>query len=45
MKPLLIEIGSEEIPARFIPKGLELLNDSFVQLFNQLSIDFGNIKE
>ncbi len=45
MKPLLIEIGSEEIPARFITKGLASLKESFTQLFDKASIEHGNIYE
>jgi glycyl-tRNA synthetase beta chain len=41
MKPLLIEIGSEEIPARFISKGLSLLKEGIIQLLNRESIDYG----
>lgn len=45
MRPLLIEIGSEEIPARFIPKGLALLKDELTQLFDSSSIEYGAISE
>jgi glycyl-tRNA synthetase beta chain len=43
MKPLLVEIGSEEIPARFISKGLSLLKEGIIQLLNRESIDYGKI--
>jgi len=45
MKPLLIEIGSEEIPARFISRGLALLRADIVQLLEKSSIAYGNISE
>lgn len=45
MKPLLLEIGTEEIPARFISKGLTSLKEEFIKLFNSLSIDYGKISE
>ncbi len=45
MKPLLIEIGSEEIPARFVSKGLAILKENFIRLFDELSVDYGNISE
>jgi glycyl-tRNA synthetase beta chain len=45
MKSFLFEIGSEEIPARFISSGLALLKQSFVQLLNNSLIDYGNISE
>jgi glycyl-tRNA synthetase beta chain len=45
MKPLLIEIGSEEIPARFIPRGLALLRGDIVQLLDKSSIKYGRISE
>ena len=45
MKPLLIEIGSEEIPARFISRGLALLKEDLVQLLEKSSIKYGNISE
>ena len=43
MKPLLFEIGSEEIPARFVSVGLGLLKDAFIQLLDKSSIGYGNI--
>lgn len=45
MKPLLIEIGSEEIPARFVSKGLALLRGDLVQLLEKSSIKYGSISE
>jgi glycyl-tRNA synthetase beta chain len=44
MKPLLFEIGCEEIPARFVLKGLDILQDAFKNLFIDSSIDFSSIK-
>ncbi len=43
MKPLLFEIGSEEIPARFVSVGLELLREGFARLLEGLSIEYENI--
>ncbi|MBL7031974.1 MAG: glycine--tRNA ligase subunit beta [Nitrospira sp.] len=45
MKPLLIEIGSEEIPARFVPKGLELLKEDLTKFLDESSISYGSISE
>ena len=45
MKPLLIEIGSEEIPARFVPKGLELLKEELTRFLGETSISHGSISE
>ncbi len=45
MKPLLLEIGSEEIPARFISGGLVLLKDALVRFFENASIEYGGISE
>ncbi len=45
MKPLLIEIGSEEIPARFISRGLTLLKEDLILLLEKSSIKFGAISE
>jgi len=45
MKPLLIEIGSEEIPARFISRGLELLRGDFIQLLDKSAIKYGSISQ
>lgn len=45
MNDLLIEIGSEEIPARFIPKGLELIREDLTSFLNKTSITYGNIEE
>lgn len=45
MKPFLLEIGTEEIPARFIPHGLESLKEKFTQFLNDKAIDYGRITE
>lgn len=45
MQPLLIEIGSEEIPARFIPRGLALLREDLVQLLEKSAVKYGSISE
>jgi glycyl-tRNA synthetase beta chain len=45
MKPFLIEIGSEEIPARFISKGLALLKEALTDFFDTSSVEYGNISE
>jgi glycyl-tRNA synthetase beta chain len=45
MKPLLFEIGCEEIPARFISNGLRTLRESLVKLLDKASIEYGNIYE
>ncbi|MBI5196115.1 MAG: glycine--tRNA ligase subunit beta [Nitrospirae bacterium] len=45
MKPLLIEIGTEEIPARFIPDGVKSLKDGLVKFFEDSAIDFGNVSK
>ncbi len=44
MKPFLIEIGSEEIPARFVHRGLELLKEGLSGLFEKNSIEYGEMK-
>lgn len=43
MRPLLIEIGSEEIPARFVSIGIELLRKGLKQLLHELHLDFEKI--
>lgn len=43
--PLLLEIGTEEIPARFIPDGIKSLKDGLIKFFNEAGIDFGKISE
>ena len=45
MKKLLLEIGSEEIPARFVPIGLALLKEDILRLLDESSIKYGEISE
>src|SRR4030067_2551069 len=45
MKPFLLEIGMEEIPARFIPQGIESLKNGLMTLLDDASIDFGEIRK
>ena len=45
MKPLLIEIGSEEIPARFIPQGLALFREALTRFLDKSLIEYGKINE
>jgi glycyl-tRNA synthetase beta chain len=45
MKSFLLEIGCEEIPARFVPRGLEILCDAVVSLLEKSSIGYGKIFE
>ncbi|MEW6714268.1 MAG: glycine--tRNA ligase subunit beta [Nitrospirota bacterium] len=45
MKPFLLEIGTEEIPARFISHGLESLKERFTQFLNDKAIHYGSITE
>ena len=42
--PLLLEIGTEEIPARFIPKATSDLKDLAADIFEEYRIDCGAIK-
>ncbi|MBI4654662.1 MAG: glycine--tRNA ligase subunit beta [Nitrospirae bacterium] len=42
---LLLEIGTEEIPARFIPDGIRLLKEEIAKIFTDAGIDFGNVLE
>lgn len=45
MKTFLLEIGSEEIPARFIPKGLQLLREGITSILHDGAVEFGEIQE
>ncbi len=45
MKSLLFEIGCEEIPARFVPRGLQILREALVNLLEKSSIGYGKISE
>jgi glycyl-tRNA synthetase beta chain len=44
MKPLLLEIGTEEIPARFLPHGMNSLKSVLTKLLRSASIRFGDIQ-
>jgi glycyl-tRNA synthetase beta chain len=44
LSSLLFEIGTEEIPARFLPPALAMLRDNTESLFNEFLIDFTDIK-
>ena len=41
---LLLEIGTEEIPARFIPPALSMLKDNTESIFEEYSIGFSDMK-
>ncbi len=43
MKQILLEIGTEEIPARFIPDGIKTLKENIAALLRSENIDFGDI--
>ncbi|RJQ50147.1 MAG: glycine--tRNA ligase subunit beta [Nitrospiraceae bacterium] len=43
--PLLLEIGSEEIPARFVVRGLAIFKENVLHLLNSESIAYGKISE
>ncbi len=45
MKPLLIEIGSEEIPARFVASGLAALREGITGLLDNSAVTYGKITE
>jgi glycyl-tRNA synthetase beta chain len=45
MKSLLLEIGSEEIPARFVLRGLTILKDEITHFLDSASIEYGAISE
>lgn len=42
-KPLLLEIGTEEMPSKFIPQALEKMSELTVRLLEENRIDFGNV--
>ena len=44
MKSFLLEIGTEEIPARFVQKGLDLLRDEVSSLLHGSLIEHGSIQ-
>lgn len=43
MKNLLLEIGTEEIPSRFIPQALEKMAEIIGRLFEENRIDYGKV--
>ena len=43
MKSFLLEIGTEEIPARFIPSGINSLKAELSKFLYDASIDFGDV--
>jgi glycyl-tRNA synthetase beta chain len=45
MKPFLLEIGTEEIPARFVSHGISALKNELVKFLHDASIDFRDILE
>lgn len=42
--PFLLEIGSEEIPARFIPTSMQALQEQFTALLAELHLDHGPLR-
>lgn len=44
MNNLLLEIGTEEVPARFLPEAIAQLRDKSSELFNSNAIEFSDIK-
>lgn len=44
MNNLLLEIGTEEIPARFLPDAIAQLRDKSSELFNSNAVEFSDIK-
>ncbi|MCX7793625.1 MAG: glycine--tRNA ligase subunit beta [Thermodesulfovibrionales bacterium] len=44
MHKFLLEIGVEEVPARFLPPGLNMLRENALNLLQKYSLDFSNIK-
>jgi glycyl-tRNA synthetase beta chain len=45
VKPLLLEIGTEEIPARFLSLGIKALRENLVRLLEETHIDFKGVSE
>jgi len=45
MKPFLLEIGSEEIPARFVLRGLTILKEELLNFLSGASIEYGAVSE
>ncbi len=44
MKDFLLEIGTEEIPARFVKGGIESLRSAFTKFFKEEHVTHGNIR-
>lgn len=44
-KSLLLEIGSEEIPARFVLRGLTILKEELTNFLDSSSIEYGTVSE
>ncbi len=44
LSSLLLEMGTEEIPARFLPPALTMLRDNTDSIFNEYLIDFSGIR-
>ena len=44
MSTYLLEVGTEELPYKFIPQAIEQLNDSFTKFLNENKVRFDNIK-
>jgi len=45
MKSFLLEIGTEEIPARFVPRGLSLLKEGVTRFLKNSALDYGSVHE
>lgn len=43
-KKYLLEIGTEELPYRFIPSAMEQLKEGFAKFFLENNVEYGNIK-
>lgn len=44
MSTYLLEVGTEELPYRFIPQAIEQLNDGFTKFLNENKVKFDDIK-
>lgn len=44
MSTYLLEVGTEELPYKFIPQAIEQLNDGFTKFLNENKVQFDNIK-
>ncbi|MBI5739726.1 MAG: glycine--tRNA ligase subunit beta [Nitrospirae bacterium] len=43
MKSFLLEIGCEEIPGRFVLRGLEILREGLVRFLDRESVEYGSV--